>query len=160
MKISKNKVVTIIYELRFDNGTGEIIEKVKKDQPISFIYGVGDYLEVFEANIKDMEKGSKFEFALTTDQAYGEVDENAVIELPKAVFEIDGKIEEGLLEEGNYIPMQTEDGEAIDGVVLEVGDEFVLVDFNHPLAGENLYFKGEIIDVREATKDEIENGLE
>ena len=80
------------------------------------------------------------------------------MDLPKNIFEVDGKIEEGLLAEGNVIPMQNDDGQKFNGVVVEVKEESVTVDFNHPLAGDDLHFAGNIMEVREATKEEVEHG--
>ncbi len=71
---------------------------------------------------------------------------------------MDGKIEDGLLEIGNQITMQDQNGNPLDGIVMEVSDQSVKMDFNHPLAGQDLHHLGEIIDVREATTEEIDHG--
>jgi len=71
---------------------------------------------------------------------------------------VDGKLQEEMLYEGNSIPMMDEQGNKLTGVITSVQDDQVVMDFNHPLAGMNLYFKGEVIEVRDATPDEIEHG--
>lgn len=158
MTISKEKVVTLTYELRVDNNKGDVVETVKEDKPFVFLYGVGLMLPKFEEHLNDLKANDKFEFTLKCEDAYGLATEEAVMDLPKNIFEVEGKIEDGLLVEGNVIPMQNDDGNKFNGVIMEVGEENVKMDFNHPLAGDDLHFAGNIIEVREATKEEIEHG--
>ncbi|MBU8893093.1 MAG: FKBP-type peptidyl-prolyl cis-trans isomerase [Bacteroidales bacterium] len=158
MTISKEKVVTLLYQLRVDDKNGDVIETVEKEKPFVFLYGAGSMLPKFEENLNKLKAGDDFEFTLKCEDAYGKASEEAVMDLPKNIFEVDGKIEEGLLAEGNVIPMQNDDGQKFNGVVVEVKEESVTVDFNHPLAGDDLHFEGNIIEVREATKEEIEHG--
>ncbi len=158
MTISNEKVVTLVYQLKVDNSEGDIIETVKEDKPFVFLYGAGSMLPKFEENLNGLKTGEKFEFTLKSDDAYGQATEDALMDLPKNTFEVDGKIEEGLLAEGNVIPMQNNEGQKFNGVVVEIGDENVKIDFNHPLAGDDLHFTGNIIEVRDATKEEMEHG--
>ncbi len=158
MTISNEKVVTLVYQLKVDNSKGDIVETVKEDKPFVFLYGAGFMLPKFEENLNGLKANEKFEFTLKSEDAYGMASEDAVMDLPKNTFEVDGKIEEGLLAEGNVIPMQNNEGQKFNGVVVEIGDENVKIDFNHPLAGDDLHFTGNIIEVREATKEEIEHG--
>lgn len=158
MTISNEKVVTLVYQLKVDNSEGDIVETVKEDKPFVFLYGAGFMLPKFEENLNGLKAKEKFEFTLKSEDAYGMASEDAVMDLPKNTFEVDGKIEEGLLAEGNVIPMQNNEGQKFNGVVVEIGDENVKIDFNHPLAGDDLHFTGNIIEVREATKEEIEHG--
>ena len=76
----------------------------------------------------------------------------------KSIFEIDGIFDADLVEVGKVITMQDQNGRPMDGKVLEVKDDVVVMDFNHPLAGENLYFSGEIIEVRKASEEELSHG--
>ncbi|HAF28476.1 MAG TPA: peptidylprolyl isomerase [Bacteroidales bacterium] len=158
MTISNEKVVTLVYELRVDNSEGDIVETVKEDKPFVFLYGAGLMLPKFEEHLKGLKAGDKFEFTLKCDDAYGQASEDAVMELPKNIFEVEGTIEEGLLEEGNVIPMQNNDGNKFNGVIMEVKDETVTMDFNHPLAGDDLHFTGNIVEIRDASKEEIDHG--
>ncbi|NOQ26203.1 MAG: peptidylprolyl isomerase [Bacteroidales bacterium] len=158
MTISKEKVVTLTYELRVDDNKGDVVETVKEEKPFVFLYGVGLMLPKFEEHLDGLKATDKFEFTLKCEDAYGLATEEAVMDLPKNIFEVEGEIEEGLLVEGNVIPMQNDDGNKFNGVIMEVGEENVKMDFNHPLAGDNLHFAGNIIEVREATKEEIEHG--
>ncbi len=158
MTISNEKVVTLVYQLRVDNNEGDIVETVKEEKPFVFLYGAGLMLPKFEENLNGLKAGDKFEFILQCEDAYGKATEEAVMDLPKNIFEVEGKIEDGLLAEGNVIPMQNNEGQKFNGVVVEVKDDNVTMDFNHPLAGDDLHFSGEIMEVREATKEEIDHG--
>ena len=158
MVIEKQKVVSVTYQLNVNDHDGEVVETVNKEKPLTFLYGVGNMLEKFEENIKGLQEGDKFDFKIPSEEAYGQASEDAIVDLPINVFEIEGEIDYELLKEGNYIPMQDQQGNRLDGIVLEVGDEKVKMDFNHPLAGDDLFFKGEVIDIRAATDEEINQG--
>lgn len=155
MKIEKEKMVSVVYELKRNDANGEVVEQLNEDKPLTFIFGSGQLLPDFEANIVNLEIGSKFEFQLKHDQAYGAVSENAIVEIPKSIFEVDGKLREDLIKVGNMVPMQDNSGQRMDGKVLEISDTIVRMDFNHPLAGENLFFSGKVTEVRQATKEEL-----
>jgi len=158
MEIGNKNVVSLTYELRENSATGELIQKVEADQPFVFIFGVGGLLPKFEESLTGLRKGDVFEIRLTPEESYGNFDENAIIVLPKSIFQVDGKIEEGLLTIGNQITMEDSHGNPMDGIVLELTETEVKMDFNHSLAGLNLHFSGEILDVREATKEELQHG--
>jgi FKBP-type peptidyl-prolyl cis-trans isomerase SlyD len=158
MVIEKQKVVSVTYQLNVNEKDGEVVETVNKEKPLTFLYGVGNMLEKFEENIKGLQQGDQFDFMIPSDEAYGQASDDAVVDLPLNVFEIEGEVDYDLLKVGNYIPMQDQQGNRLDGIVLEVGDEKVKMDFNHPLAGDDLFFQGEVLDVREATQDEINQG--
>ncbi|MCK4664144.1 MAG: FKBP-type peptidyl-prolyl cis-trans isomerase [Bacteroidales bacterium] len=155
MKISKDKIVSVIYELKYDDENGEIIEKRPFGEPMTFIFGSGKLLKDFEANLEGLEIGNDFSFKLTSEQAYGSVSKEAIVELPKNMFIVDGKLREDLLKKGSRIPMKDNSGNRIDGTVIEVNKNHIKMDFNHPLAGEDLFFRGKVSDIRDATKDEL-----
>lgn len=156
MKIEANKVVSLSYELTVD---GDVIETVKADKPMQFIFGTGYLLPKFESHIEGKTAGDTFEFTLAAADAYGEEDPDAIVELPKHIFEVDGKIEDGLLTVGNALPMADANGNRLNGIISELRDDVVVMDFNHPLAGATLHFKGAVVTVREATGEELTNGL-
>lgn len=156
MKIEKNKVVALSYTLKVE---GDVIETVKADSPMEFIFGTGYLLPKFEENIAGKIVGDSFEFTLTAADGYGENNPDAIVELPVDMFKIDGKLEEGLLTVGNVLPMQDSDGNRLQGSIEEVKEEVVVMNFNHPLAGSELNFSGAVVSVREATDSEIMNGL-
>jgi len=158
MNISKNKVVSLSYELRVDGKDGEIIETVDAARPLMFIFGTDSLVPGFERNIENLKTGDRFSFLLACDEAYGPALEEAVVEIPKTAFTVNGEIDHNMLYEGNAIPMTDSSGNQLNGVVAEVKKDTVIMDFNHPLAGDDLYFSGAVVDVREATLEELENG--
>jgi FKBP-type peptidyl-prolyl cis-trans isomerase SlyD len=158
MKVEQNKVISVSYELRINGKEGEIADLAYEESPLNFIYGIGLMLPKFEANLKDLKAGDNFEFMLTHEEGYGSRNEDYLSDVPKHLFEQNGKIESGLLEIGNFIPMQDDKGNHFVGKVVSVNDEVVRLDFNHPLAGENLFFSGKIVGIREATQQELEHG--
>ena len=158
MKVEKNKVVSVSYELRTKGKDGEVIDMAYEESPLDFIYGAGMMLPKFEENLADMAVDSTFDFKLTSEEGYGSRNEENVSDVPKNVFEQNGKVEGGLLDIGNVIPLQDDKGNHFNGKVVNVTDEVVKLDFNHPLADEDLYFTGKVISIREATQQELEHG--
>lgn len=160
MKIEKNKVVTLSYELRILNESGDesLVETADKEQPMAFIYGMSGLPEQFEDQLGALSEGDSFDFKLGVEEGYGAVDENAIVDLPKTAFQIDGAVPDNLLVAGNFIPMTDSEGNQLQGLVKSVNPDTVTMDFNHPLAGKELYFKGKVENVREATPDELAHG--
>jgi FKBP-type peptidyl-prolyl cis-trans isomerase SlyD len=156
MKIEKDKVVSVSYVLSADD---EVLETVTAKKPMTFIAGTGYLLPKFEEYITGKRAGDAFEFTLDAVDAYGEVMPDAIVELPKNIFEVEGVLEEGLLTPGSVLPMSDAQGNRLNGVIEEVLDTTVIMNFNHPLAGETLHFKGTIVAVRDASPDERLNGL-
>lgn len=156
MNITKNAFVSLSYELRTEGtAEGPLVERTSADRPLRFVFGTGLMLPCFEKNIEGLAEGDSFSFVLKSNEAYGERNEEAVVEIPKDVFVVDGQLREEFLQVGRTVPMVGEGGQRLDGRVLEVTDSIVRMDFNHPLAGEELYFVGKILEVREATEDEL-----
>lgn len=155
MNIAENKMVTLSYVLRADSVNGEIIEQTTNDSPLRFVFGLGQMLPAFESNLSGLKQGDDFEMTLSAREAYGELDENAIIDLDKEVFFIDGQFDEERFMPGSQIPMQTNTGQRLNGIVIEVTDTSLKMDFNHPLAGTDLHFTGKIIEVRDATAEEL-----
>ncbi len=87
--------------------------------------------------------------------AYGDKREDMMINVPVSVFETDGKINEDICRVGNEVPMTDSEGNPLTGIINEITDSYVRMDFNHPMAGLDLFFSGKIVDVREATDEEI-----
>ena len=158
MKVGKNKVVTLTYMLKRDDDNGEVIQEVNEDKPFVHLFGNGTLLPVFESNLDGKEPETEFAFALGHKEGYGEFTDDAIIELEKSIFEKDGKVDDNLLKIGNMITMQDQEGRPIDGRVMEVKDDKVIMDFNHPLAGQDLHFSGKVLDVREASEEELSHG--
>jgi|APSaa5957512622_1039677.scaffolds.fasta_scaffold02940_10 FKBP-type peptidyl-prolyl cis-trans isomerase SlyD len=155
LEIGKNSMVTLTYDLRIDDQNGEVIEQASEEQPLQFLYGAGVMLPKFESHLSGLHEGEPFTIELKKDDAYGDVNSDAVVELPKNVFLVDGKFDDELIKLGNTVPMMSSNGQRMNGLVLEITEEIVKMDFNHPLAGEDLFFAGKVIEVREATYDEL-----
>ncbi|MDR1743125.1 MAG: peptidylprolyl isomerase [Dysgonamonadaceae bacterium] len=156
MKISPNKYVSLAYDLSVgEEGDLELMEQATTEKPLEFIFGTNCMLEAFENNIEGLAEGDKFSFVLTPDQAYGDYDDSKIIDLAKNIFEIDGKIDEAMLFEGNTLPMMDASGNRLMGSIVSISDNTVSMDFNHPLAGEVLHFTGSVVGVREASAEEI-----
>ena len=155
MKIETNKMVSLIYELRENNSEGRIIESLDESRPLTFIYGTGRLLPVFESNINSLGIGDLFSFALKSEMAYGEKREDMIVDVPRSVFEADGKLNEEICRVGNEVPMMDQEGNPMNGIINEITDTHVKMDFNHPMADINLFFAGKVLDVREATESEL-----
>ena len=156
MQISDNKYVTVTYDLNVGEGEErELMERATVQQPLEFIFGTNSMLEAFEDQLRGLSQGDTFSFRLTPEEAYGDYDDTKLLELPKNIFEIDGKIDKEVLFEGNTLPMMDSSGNRLVGSVVSIGDEVVTMDFNHPLAGEIMHFEGTVMGVREASVEEI-----
>jgi len=158
MNVSNEKVVSLTYELRVNDKEGQVVENVTEESPLTFLYGSGNLLPKFEKNLEGLNEGDDFNFILPSEDAYGEVNDKAVIDVPKSAFEVEGKVDENLLTLGNTIAMRDQNGNRLNGIVKEVKDDSVEMDFNHPLAGDDLHFNGKVTNVREATAEELEHG--
>lgn len=152
MKIGEKTFVSLAYELRVG---GEVVDSAPKERPLEFPFGMGFLLPAFEKQIEGLGAGDKFAFTLTPADGYGETVAEAIVELPIDIFLVDGKLEDGLLDVGNQVPMSTADGQHLLGTVAKKGLETVTMDFNHPMAGKTLDFSGEITGVREATDEDL-----
>ncbi|MBC7388084.1 MAG: peptidylprolyl isomerase [Opitutaceae bacterium] len=153
MQIAKDKVVLVSYELKIESG--EVVDSATVEDPFAFIHGNGHTLEAFDNNLNGLNVGDTFKFELEAEDAYGLVVEENVVSIPRGAF---GEMPEDEMVEGAELPMQDNQGNRFYGTVLEFDEENVLMDFNHPLAGEKLLFSGKIVDVRNATAEEISHG--
>lgn len=157
MKIEKNTVVALTYELEVD---GQIVDKCTVERPLDFIHGMGYLLPKFEEEVAGLEAGDKFEFTLTPEEGYGVVDPQRIIDLPVEAFsDQEGNVRHDLLVEGSNITLVNQFGQPVPAKILKVEAKTVKVDVNHPMAGKTLNFKGEIVNVRPATEKEIKEGL-
>lgn len=156
MEITASKYVAVTYDLNVgEDGEQELMERATAENPLKFIYGVGTMLPAFEDALKGLEVGASFDFFIAPAEGYGEYQEDHVLELPKNIFEVEGKFDGETIKEGETVPMMDSEGNRLMGTVAEVRDDVVVMDFNHPLAGETLHFTGKVIDVHEPTAEEI-----
>lgn len=155
MKIEQNKVVELTYELTVD---GKVVDKAET-KPLDYIHGNHMLLPKFESEIEGLEPDDEFAFTLTPEEGYGAYDPKHKFDIPKSSFEVDGTVQEELLQVGRTVPMLNSSGMVVQGVVAGIHDHTVTMDFNHPMAGKTLNFKGKIVSVRDATEKELTEGL-
>src|SRR5690554_4692906 len=154
MTIEANKAVTLTYKLHtVADGQKTFVEEAGKDNPLDFLYGVGMMLPKFEENIAGLKAGDTADFELAAVDAYGEKDDRAVAQLPTDMFN-----EAGLPPVGEILPLQDNQGNQFRARVTEVSPEAVVVDLNHPMAGQNLHFAIEILTIRDANAEELAHG--
>jgi FKBP-type peptidyl-prolyl cis-trans isomerase SlyD len=158
MKIAANKVVSVHYTLTNNTNDGAQIESTFGSTPLEYISGIGMMIPAFEANLEGKSIGDTFSFGIAAAEAYGEVDPQAVVDLRKEIFQENGVTPDGLLDIGNQLPLSDAEGNRFMGTVKGVSEDSVTLDFNHPMAGVNLWFSGEVVAVRDAEQIELEHG--
>lgn len=158
MIIEKNTVVSVNYLLSLKE-TGEKVEETSKENPFVFIFGTGGLLEDFESNLQGKKIGDTFDFFVEHKRGYGVRDEQHLVMIPiEAFLGEDGTFDKENVKVGGTLPMVDNEGNRLYGTVMEISAEHVKMDFNHPLAGKDLHFKGEVLEVRDATEDELAHG--
>jgi FKBP-type peptidyl-prolyl cis-trans isomerase SlyD len=147
MKIATGKEVAVHYTLYAIGDEKELIEETRHDDPMRFIFGQDSMLPKFEEALMGLAEGDTFTISIPCDEAYGPEMENLFIEYPKSMFIEDGELDEEIFQEGEIIPLESPEGDIIEGVVCEVKLNSIVLDFNHPLAGEDLLFEGTVVSI-------------
>lgn len=157
MKISDGKYVAVVYDLTTGEGEAmEVMERATDETPLEFIFGTNSMLASFENKLDGLGIGDTFDFSLSPEDAYGEYEQEKVVELPKDIFKNEeGVVEEAVLFQGNSLPMMDSTGNQLLGTVVEVRGDIVVMDFNHPMAGQVMHFVGRVKEVREATPEDV-----
>ncbi len=155
MKIEPQHVVSLTYDLyvKQEDGTEALVESATEEQPLTFLYGAGQMLPKFEENLSAFSTGDQYDFRLAAEDAYGNYDDEAVANLPKEMFK-----GTEIPEIGSVVPLQDNNGNHFQGQVVSIAEDSVIVDLNHPMAGQDLHFKGSIINVRPANPEELSHG--
>lgn len=152
-----NKMIAVAYRMEsIDGDEREMLEEATETQPFQFITGMGITLPDFENAVKDLAEGADFDFTIPCANAYGEYDDQGVLDLDKSLFEVDGRFDSDHIRPDAIIPLQNEQGQRFQALVVEVSPDKVKVDLNHPLAGCDLHFMGKILVNRDATLEEME----
>jgi len=147
MKIEKNKWVEINYTLKGEDGA--VMDTSEGKGPLGYVHGIGSLISGLEAELEGKEAGAKFTAVIPPKDAYGEIDPRMVMDVDRANFEgVD------VIEVGQAFQVMTPGGPAIVRVV-EVGEKTIKIDGNHELAGKTLTFDIEVVEVRDATEDEL-----
>ena len=150
MKIAEESVVTIHFTLKNDKGS--TLESSRGDRPLAYIHGMGQMIPGLEDALTGKAKGDKVDVRLRPDQAYGERDEEMMQSIPKSEFDSVAQ-----LKVGEQVEVNSDSGPMVL-TVIEMKNDHIVVDGNHPFAGMSLHFDVEIMDVREATAEELEHG--
>lgn len=150
MQITQNVVASFDYVLT--GADGEIIDQSKSGEPMPYLHGANNIIPGLEAELEGKAAGDELTAVIEPKLAYGERNEQLLQEVPKAAFQGVDNLEVGMrfTAESNAGPVPV--------VITAVAEETVTVDGNHPLAGQTLTFKVKVVDVREATPQEIEHG--
>ncbi len=149
ISVAKGLFVEIEYVLTESGPDGEVLEECPAEQAFGFKIGGGEVLEAFEKALEGKTKGEPFSFTIPCADAYGETTTDAIHSLSREIFEIDGKFDSERVKPGEVIPMKDDEGNEMYGIVLDVSDTEVELDFNHPFADIDLHFEGTICDIRE-----------
>ncbi|MDO4223468.1 MAG: peptidylprolyl isomerase [Acinetobacter sp.] len=149
-KIDNNLVVSFHYTLKDDQGN--IIDQSTDGQPLPYLHGAGNIIPGLENALLGKTVGDKLSVHVPAAQAYGEYNPDLVDQVPKEMFQGVDNIEVGM-----QFQAQTDHGVQIV-TVKAVEDDHILVDANFPLAGQDLNFDVEIVDIREATQEELDHG--
>lgn len=152
MTVEDGAVVSLDYTLRLDDG--EVIDTSSGREPLVFMQGQSQIIPGLEKELYGMGEGDEKEVVVEAAEAYGEYDEDQLQEVPRSIFPDDVNLEEGL----SLRMKDQQSGQLFNAVVDEVGPESVVLDLNHPLAGETLYFDVKIAGVRAATEEERAHG--
>jgi|ERR1051326_477698 FKBP-type peptidyl-prolyl cis-trans isomerase SlyD len=162
MNVDNNKVVSVKYTLFTPNKITDeetVVEKAEATDPLVWLFGTGSMIEDFEKNLKGKKKGDTFDFRIKAENAYGLHDPSYIVTIPLDAFRgKDGTIDTNMVKVGNVLPMVDNKGNHLQGKVTEVSLTEVKMDFNHPMAGKDLHFTGEVLEVRDATQEEISHG--
>ena len=148
MKITNNCVVELAYKMNFV-GEEEEIESFSERNPLEFLVGMGEMLPDFEDNLIGKAAGDNLDFIIKKDKAFGEFDDSLVKDIPiETFFDEQGKFNADIVKEGSVITLDADGKEPQDAYVIEVTKDEVLVDMNHPFAGEDLHYELMILSVR------------
>ncbi|MDO9087883.1 MAG: peptidylprolyl isomerase [Anaerolineaceae bacterium] len=166
--IEDNLVVTMDYELSIE---GEVVDSSDENEPIIFLQGTGQIIPGLEKSIYGLKVGDKKLIIVQPKDGYGEIDPESIVEVPKDEFPDDFPLELGVEitvhtdneeeeveEEDVELDDDDDDEEEMEATIVAINEKTVTLDFNHPLAGKVLTFSVNILDVREATPEELEHG--
>ena len=150
MKVEKNKVVSIHYTLKSDNG--EVLDSSEGKSPLPYVHGTGQLIPGLEKELEGKEPGTEMSVVIPPAEAYGEYNKESVFEVDKEGFQGEEELAVGL-----QVQLDTGNGQAV-GVVTKIEGEKVTLNLNHPLAGATLHFEVKIEDIRDATAEELDHG--
>jgi FKBP-type peptidyl-prolyl cis-trans isomerase SlyD len=149
--VGKDMVVTFHYTLR--NESGDILDSSSGAEPLSYLHGYKNIVPGLENALLGKSVGAQFKVTVAPAEGYGEREDEMVIQVPKAEWDLPEHVGAG-----EIVELQSPEGHIVPAVIVEIGAEFVVLDANHPLAGEQLFFEIELKEIRAATKEELDHG--
>lgn len=150
MTVEDDRVVSLDYTLKVDGG---VVDKSEENDPIQFIQGHGQIIPGLEKQLYGMSIGESKNVVVPPAEGYGEADSSAYAEIPRAEFPPHIPLETGVA-----LQLRDKDGDMLDAYIVEVRDDNVVLNFNHPLAGKELHFSVTVVDLRDATEEELSHG--
>jgi FKBP-type peptidyl-prolyl cis-trans isomerase SlyD len=149
-RVTDNVIVTMDYSLTVN---GEVVDTTEGDEPLEFLQGHQNIIPGLEKELYGLGIGEDKEVTVESEDAYGDFDPKQIVNVPRSEFPEDFPIREG-------VELETKDtrGNARNAIIIEVGEEEVKLDFNHPLAGKELRFVIKIADLRKPTEEELDHG--
>ena len=154
MNITEGKYVRLSYRLSENDAAGELLEETSAEEPFEIIFKQTPILEKFEQGILGKMIGDSFQVTIPQRDAYGPYDPEMIAELEKAMFMVDGELDDDLFAVGEIVPLKDDQENEILAEVIEVSVNHITVDLNHPLAGVDLYFEGRVEEVRDPSEEE------
>jgi FKBP-type peptidyl-prolyl cis-trans isomerase SlyD len=151
MQIGDKKVVRIDYTLK--NAGGEVLDTSEGGEPLSYLHGGHQIVPGLERELTGMQAGESKDVVVQPDDGYGQPDPQGIFGVPRAAFPADAD-----LKVGDTFMGEDDEGGAVPVRVVELKDDTIVVDANHPLAGETLYFHVDVREVRDATLEELMHG--
>ena len=152
LKIKDDVVVSLAYTLRLDDG--EIVDSSKGDAPLQYLHGHGQIIPGLEKALAGLTVGDSKKVEVPAEEAYGEVTMEAFEIVPRSIFPADMDLGAGMA----LSLRDAETNEPFEASIAEIRENEVMLDFNHPLAGETLHFDVQIPALRSATKEELAHG--
>lgn len=149
--MSEQRVYTLAYQLK--NKAGDVVDNSANGEPLRFVSGAGQMIEGIEKAVEGRELGECLEVTIPPEMAYGEHQQDLIRRMPRSMFQGTEELQEGM-------KFQTNSGDNAQIVkIIGFEDDKVVIDANHPLAGFTLYFELEILEAREATEEEVAQGM-
>lgn len=152
MEVKDDLVVSLDYTLRLDDG--EVIDSSQGVGPLSFLQGRGQIIEGLERELYGMSPGDEKQVSVSPEDGYGQYQESRIQSVPRDTFPEDMELEEGM----SVRLRDSQSGQQFDAYVDEIRSDEVVLDFNHPLAGETLHFEVKVAGLREASDEELTHG--
>ncbi len=153
MESKQHKFISVTYEMSvIEDGKKVVKDSADESNPYELVSGLGHTLPALEEALVKLGVGDTFEVTVPMDQAFGEHDDDLVVELARGQFEINGKLN---VELGQVVPLRDEHGKMYNATVQEINGKVIVLDLNHPFAGHDLMFEGKVLSTREATDEEL-----